>query len=166
MKVAVYPGSFDPVTNGHIDIIERAAKIFDHVYVAIIVNPEKTPYFELDEREKMLRSAIRHVKKAKVESFHGLLVDYARSKKANVIVRGLRAVSDFDFEFQMALTNLRMCPTIETVFIMTDYKYSYLSSSLVKQVAFLGGNVAGLVPKVVLSGLKRRGASNGNIGAS
>lgn len=157
MKIAVYPGSFDPVTNGHVDIVERAVKIFDLVYVAIIVNPEKAPYFDIKEREFMLRSAIRHVKKAKVESFDGLLVDYAAKKRANAIIRGLRAVSDFDYEFQMALTNLRMCPEIETIFIMTDYKYSYLSSSLVKQVAFLGGNISGLVPKAVLGKLKKRG---------
>lgn len=155
MKIAVYPGSFDPVTNGHIDIVERSAKIFDLVYVAIIANPEKDPYFALDERIKMLRSAIRNIKKAKVESFDGLLVDYAKKKKAHAIVRGLRAVSDFDYEFQMALTNLRMCPEIETIFIMTDYKYSYLSSSLVKQIAFLGGNVKGLVPGSVIDNLKR-----------
>ena len=155
MKIAVYPGSFDPITNGHIDIIERAAKIFDLVYVSIIVNPEKSPYFEIDEREQMLKAAIRGIKKARVDSFNGLLVDYAASKNACAIVRGLRAVSDFDYEFQMALTNLRMCPEIETVFIMTDYKYSYLSSSLVKQIASLGGNVSGLVPKVVLNKLKK-----------
>ena len=155
MKIAVYPGSFDPVTNGHVDIIERAAKIFDLVHVAIIVNPEKTPYFDIDEREQMLKAAVRHVKKAKVDCFDGLLVDYAESKGACAIVRGLRAVSDFYYEFQMALTNLRMCPEIETVFIMTDYKYSYLSSSLVKQIAFLGGNVSGLVPSTVVSKLKK-----------
>jgi len=155
VKIAVYPGSFDPITNGHIDIIERAAKIFDLVYVSIIVNPEKSPYFEIDEREQMLKAAIRGIKKARVDSFNGLLVDYAASKNACAIVRGLRAVSDFDYEFQMALTNLRMCPEIETVFIMTDYKYSYLSSSLVKQIASLGGNVSGLVPKVVLNKLKK-----------
>lgn len=157
MKIAVYPGSFDPVTNGHVDIIERAAKIFDLVYVSIIVNPEKAPYFAIDDREEMLRSAVRHIKKAKVDSFDGLLVDYAASKKACVIVRGLRAVSDFDYEFQMALTNLRMRPDIETVFIMTDYKYSYLSSSLVKQISSLGGNVSGLVPKAVASKLRQGG---------
>jgi pantetheine-phosphate adenylyltransferase len=155
MKIAVYPGSFDPVTNGHVDIVERAAKIFDLVYVAIIANPEKSPYFDIDERKEMLSSAVRHIKKAKVGSFNGLLVDYAASKKACAIVRGLRAVSDFDYEFQMALTNLRMCPEVETIFIMTDYKYSYLSSSLVKQIASLGGNVSGLVPKTVLKKLKR-----------
>lgn len=155
MKIAVYPGSFDPVTNGHVDIIERAAKIFDLVYVSIIVNPEKTPYFNIDERKEMLKDAVRKIKKAKVDSFDGLLVDYSASKKACAIVRGLRAVSDFDYEFQMALTNLRMRPEIETIFIMTDYKYSYLSSSLVKQISSLGGNVSGLVPRIVLKMLKK-----------
>jgi len=164
MKIAVYPGSFDPVTNGHIDIIERAAKIFDLVHVAIIVNPEKTPYFDIDEREQMLKAAVRNIKKAKVDSFDGLLVDYAKTKKACAIVRGLRAVSDFDYEFQMALTNLRMCPEIETVFIMTDYKYSYLSSSLVKQIASLGGNVSGLVPKIVINKLKKAPIDRGRGG--
>jgi pantetheine-phosphate adenylyltransferase len=154
MKIAVYPGSFDPVTNGHIDIIKRAAKIFDLVHVSIIVNPDKTPYFDIDERMQMLKAAVSGIKKAKVDSFDGLLVDYAASKKACAIVRGLRAVSDFDYEFQMALTNLRMCPKIETIFIMTDYKYSYLSSSLVKQISRLGGNVSGLVPHSVLKKLK------------
>ena len=156
MKIAVYPGSFDPVTNGHLDIVKRAAKIFDKVYVAIIVNPEKDPYFDIEEREIMLKAAVKGIKKAKVEIFHGLLVDYAKAKKADAIVRGLRAVSDFDYEFQMALTNLRMCPEIETVFIMTDYKYSYLSSSLVKQIASLGGKITGLVPKIVEQKLKKR----------
>jgi len=164
MKIAVYPGSFDPVTNGHVDIIERAAKIFDLVHVAVIVNPEKTPYFDIDERKQMLKIAVRHVKKAKVDSFDGLLVDYAASKGACAIVRGLRAVSDFDYEFQMALTNLRMCPEIETVFIMTDYKYSYLSSSLVKQISSLGGNVSGLVPKIVINKLKKAPINRGRGG--
>jgi pantetheine-phosphate adenylyltransferase len=159
MKIAVYPGSFDPVTNGHVDIIERAAKIFDLVYVAITVNPEKTPFFNVDEREIMLKDAVKHIKKAKVETFNGLLIDYARHKKAHAVVRGLRAVSDFDYEFQLALTNLRLCPEIETVFIMTDYKYSYLSSSLVRQLAHFGGSVKGLVPKLVMKKLKERGAA-------
>jgi pantetheine-phosphate adenylyltransferase len=162
LKIAVYPGSFDPVTNGHVDIIERAAKIFDIIYVAVTTNPSKSPFYDIEERENMLRESIKHVKKAKVESFRGLLVNYAKKKKADAIVRGLRAVSDFDYEFQLALTNLRMCPEIETVFIMTDYKYSYLSSSLVKEMWNLGGNIKGLVPGSVLSRLKKRGARNGN----
>jgi len=162
MKVAVYPGSFDPVTNGHIDIINRAAKIFDVIYVGITDNFGKEPLFDVAERERMLKEAVGGSKKVKVESFSGLLVDYAVKRGASAIVRGLRAVSDFDYEFQMALTNLRMCPKIETVFIMTDYKYSYLSSSLVKQIAFLGGNVSGLVPRSVLGRLKKRRVAYGN----
>lgn len=157
MRRAVYPGSFDPVTNGHFDIIRRAAGLFDEIYVAVIGNPEKQPYFSLEERIKMLKAAVAKLKKVKVGSFDGLLVDYAKKIGAGAIVRGLRAVSDFDYEFQMALTNRRMEPKIETVFLMTDYKYSYLSSSMVKQIARLKGNISGLVPKNVERKLKRRG---------
>jgi len=149
MKVGIYPGSFDPVTNGHIDIIKRAAKIFGVVYVAVIANPEKKPYFPLESRINMLKKAVKGIKNVKVDSFHGLLVKYAKDKKATAIVRGLRAVSDFDYEFQMALTNRKMCPEIETVFFMTDGKYAYLSSSFVKQIAKLGGDVSGMIPKDV-----------------
>jgi pantetheine-phosphate adenylyltransferase len=149
VKVAVYPGSFDPVTNGHIDIVNRSLKILDKVYVAVIKNPEKKPIFSLEERVQMLKDSFKGNDSVIVESFDGLLVDYAKKKKVDVIIRGLRAVSDFDYEFQMALTNLKMCPDIETVFIMTDYKYSYLSSSLVKQIARLGGDVGSFVPENV-----------------
>jgi len=155
MKKAVYPGSFDPVTNGHLDVIERAAQLFDEVYVAVIANPEKKPHFSLEERTQMLKEATKNIKNVKIDSFEGLLVDYARKISANAIVRGLRAVSDFDYEFQMALTNRKMCPDVETVFLMTDYKYSYLSSSMVKQIAKLNGNIEGLVPKNVEEKLKR-----------
>lgn len=154
MKVAIYPGSFDPVTNGHIDVIERAAKLFDKVLVAVIRNPEKKPRFSLDERVEMLKQSLKNDKNVEVESFDGLLVEYARRKKASIIVRGLRAVSDFDYEFQMALTNRKMAPEIETLFFMTDYKYSYLSSNFVKQIAHSGGDVSELVPKPVAEKLK------------
>lgn len=154
MKVAVYPGSFDPITNGHLDIIKRAANLFDKVYVAVISNPGKQPYFPLEERIQMLKEATKGIKNVKIDFFEGLLVDYAKKIKANSIVRGLRAVSDFDYEFQMALTNRQMNSEIETVFLMTDYKYSYLSSSIVKQIAHLKGDIAGLVPKNVASRLK------------
>lgn len=149
MKIAIYPGSFDPITNGHLDIILRAAKLFDRVVVAVIKNPSKKPQFSLAERVAMIEESIKGEKKVAVDSFDGLLVAYAREKKANVIVRGLRAVSDFDYEFQMALTNRKMAPEIETLFFMTDYKYSYLSSSFVKEIARLGGKVTELVPAPV-----------------
>lgn len=155
MRTAVYPGSFDPITNGHIDIVRRALKIFDNVYVAVIKNPEKKPFFSCEDRVKMIKEEFKGDKNITVDSFDGLLVDYARKVNADVIVRGLRAVSDFDYEFQMALTNLKMYPEIETIFIMTDYKYSYLSSSLVKQISGLGGDVSGFVPEHVKQKLKK-----------
>jgi len=154
MKKAVYPGSFDPITNGHLDIIERAAKLFGEVIVAVIHNPEKRPFFSFKERAAMIKQALPHCPNVTVDSFDGLLVDYVRRQKAGAIVRGLRAVSDFDYEFQMALTNRRMAPEIETVFLMTDYRYSYLSSSFVKQIAHRGGDISGLVPPPVALKLK------------
>lgn len=154
MRVAIYPGSFDPVTNGHIDVIKRAAKLFSRVIVAVIRNPEKKPQFSLEERVEMLKKSLKPLKNAEVESFDGLLVEYARGKKADIIVRGLRAVSDFDYEFQMALTNRKMAPEIETLFFMTDYKYSYLSSNFVKQIAHLGGDIREMVPASVAEKLK------------
>ncbi|MFH1347433.1 MAG: pantetheine-phosphate adenylyltransferase [Candidatus Margulisiibacteriota bacterium] len=154
MKVAIYPGSFDPITNGHVDVIERAAKLFDKVIVAVIRNPEKKPRFSLEERVEMLKKSLARDENVEVESFDGLLVSYAKKKNANIIVRGLRAVSDFDYEFQMALTNRKMVPEIETLFFMTDYKYSYLSSSFVKQIAHSGGDVSELVPAPVAKKLK------------
>lgn len=156
MKIAVYPGSFDPVTNGHLDVVRRAANLFDRVYVAAIKNPEKAPYFDLKKRVKMLTESLTGIPRVKVASFDGLLVNYVKRVGACAIIRGLRAVSDFDFEFQMALTNRKMAPEVETIFMMTDYKYSYLSSSLVKQIARLGGNIEGLVPPPVAKILKRR----------
>ena len=155
MKIAVYPGSFDPITNGHLDVIERAAKLFDKVIVAVIRNPEKTPSFSLEDRLQMLKRSIDRFHNVSVDSFDGLLVEYARRKKARAIVRGLRAVSDFDYEFQMALTNRRMAPEIETIFLMTDYRYSYLSSSFVRQIVALGGDISGLVPTPVANRLEK-----------
>lgn len=155
MRTAVYPGSFDPVTSGHLDVIERAARLFEKVIVAVIRNPEKKPRFTFKERMEMLKRTIPHLKNVSVDSFDGLLVDYVHKKKARAIVRGLRAVSDFDYEFQMALTNRRMAPEVETVFLMTDYRYSYLSSSFVKQIAGLGGDVSGMVPPAVAGKLRK-----------
>jgi pantetheine-phosphate adenylyltransferase len=158
MKVAVYPGSFDPITCGHLDIIERAARLFDRVVVAVIHNPDKKPRFTFQQRMEMIRRSVPHCPNVSVDSFNGLLVDYVRRQKGCAVVRGLRAVSDFDYEFQMALTNRRMAPGIETVFLMTDYRFSYLSSSFVKQIARHGGDVTGLVPPAVAKRLMKKGA--------
>jgi pantetheine-phosphate adenylyltransferase len=156
MKTAIYPGSFDPVTNGHLDILKRAQKFFEKIIVAVIVNPEKKAYFSLNDRLQMLKACLRAMPKVEIDSFDGLLVDFAKKKGVSAIVRGLRAVSDFDYEFQLAITNRKMKPDIETVFFMTDYKYSYLSSSFVKQIARLGGDVSGFVPASVARRLKNK----------
>lgn len=157
MKIAVYPGSFDPLTNGHLDIIERASSLFSKIYVAVMENPSKAQsLFSLEERLDFLKSALKNNSKLVVDHFDGLLVDYARKKKAHAIIRGLRAVSDFDYEFQMALTNRKLDKKIETVFFMTSDKYSYLSSKLVKEIAGFGGQVKDLVPKEVEKGLKQK----------
>ena len=153
---AVYPGSFDPVTNGHLDLVKRASVLFDEVVVAVLQNPTKGCVFPLTGRLEMLRESIRQLDRVRVDSFDGLLVDYLQSIGANVIVRGLRAVSDFEYEFQMALMNRRLASHIETVYMMPAETYTYLSSSLVREVAALGGSVEGLVPRAVakeLSGL-------------
>jgi pantetheine-phosphate adenylyltransferase len=147
--VAVYPGTFDPLTNGHIDIIERGSRLFERVIVAILENPDKNPLLTIEERKRLIEKATSRLPNVRVESFAGLLADYARSRKARVIVRGLRAVSDFEYEFQMALMNRRLNPEMETVFMMPNVTYSYLSSRLVKEVVSLGGSVRGLVPPAV-----------------
>ena len=149
MKISVCPGSFDPVTYGHLDIIQRASDIFDHVYVAVLNNPDKNSLFRVDERIKLLDESIRGISNVSVESFDGLVVEYARQKDALAIVRGLRAVMDFEFEFKLAAMNRHLDPEIETVFMMTSSEYSFLSSSAVKEVASLGGNVAQWVPPTV-----------------
>jgi pantetheine-phosphate adenylyltransferase len=157
MKRAIYPGSFDPLTFGHIDIIERSVRLFDTVVVALLTNPQKTPLFTVEERVEILQQILKpRFPTVEIEVFHGLLVDYAMHKSANVIVRGVRAVTDFEYEFQMALMNRRLAPTIETVFMMPAENYSYLSSKLVKEIAELGGNVSGLVPEIVEKRLKQR----------
>ena len=149
MRIAVYPGSFDPLTNGHVDIIRRGARLFDRIVVAILVNEQKTPMFTTAERVAMARAAFAGDAAGAVETFDGLLVDFAARQQASAIVRGLRAVSDFEYEFQMALMNRRLNTRVETVFMMPAAEYSYISSRLVKEVVMLGGSVAGLVPPAV-----------------
>jgi pantetheine-phosphate adenylyltransferase len=157
MTTAIYPGSFDPLTFGHLDVIERSARLFDHVIVAILTNPQKAPLFGVDERVEILCAILKpRFANVEVDVFQGLLVDYASQKNARVIVRGIRAVTDYEYEFQMALMNRRLAPGIETVFMMPAENYSYVSSRLVKQIAELGGSVAGLVPEIVESRLKQR----------
>lgn len=146
---AIYPGSFDPVTNGHIDIIERAARVFDEVVVAVGVNMEKRPTFSVPERLHMLKNACGHLSNVAVDYFHGLLVDYVESQGARVVIRSLRAISDFEFEFQMALMNKRLSEKVETLFMMTSPEHLFLSSSLVKEVVELGASLDGMVPKSV-----------------
>lgn len=149
MKLAVYPGSFDPVTNGHLDIIERAAHLFDHLIVAVFVNKGKKPLFNLDERVDMLREVLAPYKNVSVDQFEGLTVDYASSKNAQAIIRGLRAISDFENEFRMALTNKKLCPEREIVFLMSKAEWSFLSSSVVREVASFDGSISGFVPPIV-----------------
>ena len=156
---AVYPGTFDPITNGHLDILARGGKMFDRIIVAILRNPDKDPLFPLEERVEILKDVVSRWSNISVESFDGLLVDFARARGAQVIVRGLRALSDFEYEFQMTLMNQRLEPGIQTVFMMPSETYSYVSSRLVKEVARLGGDVNGLVPPDVASRLKRRFAA-------
>lgn len=155
---AIYPGTFDPITNGHLDVIERAAAIFSEVIVAVAVNPEKHPTFSMDERVAMIRESCQHLPNVEVTSFPGLLVDFAAQVGVRVVVKGLRAVSDFEFEFQMAQMNRKLNPGIETVFLTTASHYSFLSSSLVKEIARLGGDVSEFVPCGVLRRLSERRA--------
>ena len=149
-NIAVYPGSFDPVTSGHLDIIKRSSKIFDKLYVSVLVNSSKTPCFSLEERMDMIRKITMQYDNVYVDSFTGLLVDYLKQKNAKVVVKGLRAVSDFEYEFQMAHMNHKLDKNVETMFLVASNKYSYLSSSIVKEVARHGGNLEGLVPDCLL----------------
>ena len=155
--MAIYPGSFDPITNGHLDLVERGAKLFDRLIVAILDNAVKEPpLFSVEERMEMLRDSVRRFPNVELDCFHGLLVDYAARKQATVILRGIRAISDYEYELQMALMNTRLSPNVETVFLMANEAYSFLSSRLVKQVFSLGGSISGLVPPVVEERLKSR----------
>jgi pantetheine-phosphate adenylyltransferase len=158
MRIAIYPGTFDPITNGHLDVVQRAREIFDRVVVAVACTTSKTPLFTADERMEMISDVLGRFKNVEVDRFEGLLVRYARSKKATAIVRGLRAVSDFEYEFQMALTNRKLDGRIATVFLMPHERYTYLNSSIVRELALLGGDVSEFVPP----GVRRRLAAKMN----
>ncbi len=149
MSKAIYPGSFDPVTKGHLDIIIRSSKIMEHLTVAVLENPRKVATFDIEKRVEMLKLVTKPYSNVDVDYYEGLLIDYAHHKKTDIIIKGLRAISDFEFEFQMALVNQKLNPSIETLFMMTNSKYSYLSSSIVKEIAALSGDISSLVPPEV-----------------
>ncbi len=155
-RKAVYPGSFDPLTNGHIDIIKRAAKLYDEISVAVLINTNKKELFSIEERVKLIENEIKDLPNVRVDSFHGLLVDYCEANEIGVIIRGLRAVSDYEYEMQIAQMNRSLSQAVETVFLMTNTKYSFLSSSIVKEVARFGGNIAEIVPRPVAEKLKEK----------
>jgi len=154
--IAIYPGSFDPPTNGHLDLIARGSKIFDQLIVAILRNPEKGPLFSLSERQRMLEAMTEDFKNVDVDTFDGLTVDYASKVKASAVLRGIRAISDYEYELQMALMNRKLRPDLETVFMMPAEQYSYLSSRLVREIAQLGGSIKGLVPELVEQRLREK----------
>lgn len=155
-NIAVYPGTFDPITNGHIDIIKRGRKVFDEIIVAVALSPKKEPLFKTDERVEIIKEATKDIPNVSVESFDGLLIDYLEEHHANVILRGLRAISDFEYEFQMASMNRKMASKFETIFMMTDERYSYLSSRFVKEICRLGGKVDCFVPEAVNLAMKEK----------
>ena len=155
-RIAIYPGSFDPITNGHLSLIHRSLEIFDELIVAVAVNPEKIPLFTTEERLKMLEETLRGIDNVSVDSFEGLLVEYVKKKKTNIVIRGIRALSDFEYEFQMALMNRRLERNVQSLFLMTDYKWFYISSTIIKEAAKLGGSIEGLVPKIVCQKLKEK----------
>ncbi len=159
MTTVVYPGSFDPCTNGHLDVITRAAKLFDKVIVAILVNSSKSPLFDVEERAELLRKATGHLPNVEIASFSGLLVDFMKSVNSTVIIKGIRAMSDFEYEFQMALTNNALYHDIETLFIPTSKDYMFLSSSIVKEIAKYGGSLEGLVPDCIIPAILKRAGS-------
>lgn len=155
-KIAIYPGSFDPITHGHVDIIRRASALFDIVIVAVLANADKNNLFTVPERLELIKASTLDISNLEYDSFDGLLVNYAAHKKVSAIVRGLRVVSDFDYEFQMAITNRQISPQLETIFLMTDAKYSFLSSSLVRQLAQFHGTINQFVPGVVVQALEKK----------
>ena len=155
-KIAIYPGFFDPITNGHLSIVSRGLDIFDNLIISILNNPHKAPLFSIDERIAMIKQALDGEPNIEVDSFDGLLVDYVVQKKSNIILRGLRALSDFEYEFQMALMNRKLNRDVQSVFLMTDYKWFYISSTIIKEAASFGGDVSGLVPEFVNNKLKEK----------
>lgn len=155
-KIVIYPGSFDPITYGHLDIIKRAIKVFDKVVVAVAHDAEKEPLLDVSERVELLKRAVKGIRGVEVDDFKGLVVDYVKKKKASVVIRGLRMISDFEYEFQMALMNMKLDPEIETLFMMPNVSFTFLSSRLVKEVAMLGGTLEGLVPRDVEKKLKQK----------
>jgi pantetheine-phosphate adenylyltransferase len=154
--IAVYPGTFDPITNGHLSIVNRALKIFDKLIIAILNNPQKRPLFSLEERTHMIKEVLRSKSNIEVDSFDGLLVDYVIKKNSNVVLRGIRALSDFEFEFQMALMNRKLNREVQSIFLMTDYKWFYISSTIIKEAASFNGDISGLVPPIVCKKLKEK----------
>jgi len=155
-KTAIYPGFFDPITNGHLSVVQRALKVFDKLIVGILTNPQKSPLFSVEERIYMIKQAFQGESNIEIDTFDGLLVDYAVKKKSGVIIRGLRALSDFEYEFQMALMNRKLNRDIQSIFLMTDYKWFYISSTIIKEAASFGGDVSGLVPEIVNYKLKEK----------
>lgn len=156
MKIAICPGSFDPITKGHVDIIERTSKLFDKVYAVVMVNPAKKPTFTTEERVDMIKKCTAHLENVEAESFEGLIADYARQKDAHTLVKGLRAVTDFEYEFQQALTNKKLNSDLETLFMVTNQEYMYLSSTLVRQIAEFGGDIDMFVPEQIKDILKEK----------
>lgn len=156
MRIAIYPGTFDPITNGHLDLVERGLRIFDKLIIAVAFNPKKQPFFSIEERLSLINDAVKGCKNIEVDTFTGLLVEYVTQKGGVAIIRGLRAVSDFEYELQMALMNRRLDMNIETVFMMPSEEYSFLTSTIVKEAAMFGGSVKGLVPPAVEKALKKR----------
>ena len=155
-KTAIYPGFFDPITNGHLSIVTRGLEIFDKLIISILNNPQKAPLFSIDERISMIKQAVQDNPNIEVDTFGGLLVDYVIQKKSNIILRGIRALSDFEYEFQMALMNRKLNRDVQSVFLMTDYKWFYISSTIIKEAASFGGDVSGLVPEFVDENLKEK----------
>jgi len=155
-KIAIYPGTFDPVTHGHVDLIKRGTRIFDKLVVAVAHNPDKNPLFTVPERMNMLKEITKDMKNVEIDDFGGLLVDYVHTKRANVVLRGVRAFSDFEYEFQMALTNRKLAPKTETIFMMPNESFSYVSSKTIKQIASMNGDISKFVPEVVNKFLKKK----------